>query len=422
MIHTHINHPNEITVDHAGRRRQALRARHSRAQPDGAHSRRQRRGRDHGPARQAAGVRQRAPVLRLRARHGEGGRGAAHHGGHRGRHRKADPRAWSAGSTCRPSWWTRPAAASARCTPTSTTTPRPGSASTSRRWSTRASYFCYFDPIHLLPAAGQARWANPEEHDRIIEEAAGRRAGQGVSASGAGIDRGWRQLEAGNVTAARRTAESELGHDPAAPDALVLLAACHREQGEFEAALAALRRAGEAAPGMERARVGHGRDPGPGAGATGGGAGACRRRARSRRGRGRVPRRPGAQGRAGDRPRQDQGGPGDAVRAAAGRRGHAARRTVASTWPTSSSRRSGWRRRSSVSGCWPRRTPRTPRRGTGSACARRTAGDETAKREAWLRTLALDEAPLAESAPRARPTWPRWRSRPSASCPRRRGG
>ncbi len=32
-------------------------------------------------------------------------------------------------------------------------------------------YFCYFDPIHLLPAEGQARWARPEEHDKIVEEA-----------------------------------------------------------------------------------------------------------------------------------------------------------------------------------------------------------------------------------------------------------
>jgi lysine 2,3-aminomutase len=32
-------------------------------------------------------------------------------------------------------------------------------------------YFCYFDPIHLLPAAGRARWAQPEEHDKMIEEA-----------------------------------------------------------------------------------------------------------------------------------------------------------------------------------------------------------------------------------------------------------
>ena len=31
--------------------------------------------------------------------------------------------------------------------------------------------FCYFDHIHLLPAAGQARWAIPEEHDKMIEEA-----------------------------------------------------------------------------------------------------------------------------------------------------------------------------------------------------------------------------------------------------------
>jgi lysine 2,3-aminomutase len=32
-------------------------------------------------------------------------------------------------------------------------------------------YFCYFDPIHLLPPEGQARWAKPEEHDKMIEEA-----------------------------------------------------------------------------------------------------------------------------------------------------------------------------------------------------------------------------------------------------------
>jgi lysine 2,3-aminomutase len=32
-------------------------------------------------------------------------------------------------------------------------------------------YFCYFDPIHLLPASGRARWANPEDHDRMIREA-----------------------------------------------------------------------------------------------------------------------------------------------------------------------------------------------------------------------------------------------------------
>jgi lysine 2,3-aminomutase len=32
-------------------------------------------------------------------------------------------------------------------------------------------YFCYFDPIHLLPSAGRARWADPAQHDIIVEEA-----------------------------------------------------------------------------------------------------------------------------------------------------------------------------------------------------------------------------------------------------------
>jgi len=31
--------------------------------------------------------------------------------------------------------------------------------------------FSYFDPIRDLPEAGQARWANPEEHQRIVDEA-----------------------------------------------------------------------------------------------------------------------------------------------------------------------------------------------------------------------------------------------------------
>jgi lysine 2,3-aminomutase len=32
-------------------------------------------------------------------------------------------------------------------------------------------YFCYFDPIHLLPSSGQARWADPSQHDQMIAEA-----------------------------------------------------------------------------------------------------------------------------------------------------------------------------------------------------------------------------------------------------------
>jgi lysine 2,3-aminomutase len=32
-------------------------------------------------------------------------------------------------------------------------------------------YFCYFDPIDLLPEQGQVRWADPAEHQKIVDEA-----------------------------------------------------------------------------------------------------------------------------------------------------------------------------------------------------------------------------------------------------------
>ena len=69
-----------------------------------------------------------------------------------------------------------------------------------------------------------------------------------MSAAGAGIDQGWRQFEAGNLAAARKIAERELRDDPEHPDVLVLLAACHRGQGEFEEALGLLERSARAAP------------------------------------------------------------------------------------------------------------------------------------------------------------------------------
>jgi len=69
-----------------------------------------------------------------------------------------------------------------------------------------------------------------------------------VSGSDPGLDTGWRQLEEGNSAAARKLAERELREDPVSPDALLLLAACHREQGEFEDAIALLAKASGAAP------------------------------------------------------------------------------------------------------------------------------------------------------------------------------
>jgi lysine 2,3-aminomutase len=32
-------------------------------------------------------------------------------------------------------------------------------------------FFMYFDPIHLLPARGRRRWADPAEHSKMIQEA-----------------------------------------------------------------------------------------------------------------------------------------------------------------------------------------------------------------------------------------------------------
>lgn len=33
------------------------------------------------------------------------------------------------------------------------------------------AYYCYFDPIDLLPEAGRTRWADPSQHQRIVDEA-----------------------------------------------------------------------------------------------------------------------------------------------------------------------------------------------------------------------------------------------------------
>lgn len=35
----------------------------------------------------------------------------------------------------------------------------------------RDAFYCYFDPIDLLPAEGKARWADPSQHDAIVDEA-----------------------------------------------------------------------------------------------------------------------------------------------------------------------------------------------------------------------------------------------------------
>ena len=65
----------------------------------------------------------------------------------------------------------RAAAASATRTRTSTTTATTGvSVFTAPAVHPGEMYF-YFDPIDLLPAEGKARWADPAEHQKMVEEA-----------------------------------------------------------------------------------------------------------------------------------------------------------------------------------------------------------------------------------------------------------
>jgi predicted Zn-dependent protease with MMP-like domain len=62
------------------------------------------------------------------------------------------------------------------------------------------------------------------------------------------LDRAWELLEGGDLAATRRLAERLSARAPDEPDVLLLLAACAREQGEIEQALALLARTAAADP------------------------------------------------------------------------------------------------------------------------------------------------------------------------------
>ena len=125
------------------------------AQSGRAAARRQRLGRDHATARPAAVLRQRAPLLRLRARPGAGAWKTCAPACTRPSASRSTCAAPRPASTRRPSWSTPPAAAaSATCTRTSTTTARPASRSTPRRWSSPGQFFCYVDPLDSAVAGG----------------------------------------------------------------------------------------------------------------------------------------------------------------------------------------------------------------------------------------------------------------------------
>ncbi len=60
------------------------------------------------------------------------------------------------------------------------------------------------------------------------------------------LDKGWRCLDEGDFSGARRAAERDMEEDPGNPESLLLLAACARAQGDFEKSLELLAQASEA--------------------------------------------------------------------------------------------------------------------------------------------------------------------------------
>jgi predicted Zn-dependent protease with MMP-like domain/thioredoxin-like negative regulator of GroEL len=67
-----------------------------------------------------------------------------------------------------------------------------------------------------------------------------------VSDASPNLDKGWGRLEEGDFAGARQLAERELRDDPESPEALLLLAACCRGEGDSEKALGLLEQASQA--------------------------------------------------------------------------------------------------------------------------------------------------------------------------------
>ena len=140
-----------------------------------AAARRQRHGRDDDAAGQAPRPRQRAPVLRLRARPREGRRGSAHHAADRARHREARARRHGRASTRRPSWSTpRAAAASATCTRFEHYDRETGISVFTAPSVKKGGFFLYFDPLDTLSRSALRRWQNPAEQEAMTRAAIAR--------------------------------------------------------------------------------------------------------------------------------------------------------------------------------------------------------------------------------------------------------
>ena len=68
-----------------------------------------------------------------------------------------------------------------------------------------------------------------------------------MSEASASLEAGWKHLDEGDFAGARRLAEREIGDDPENPEALLLLAACCRGEGDSEKAMGILEQASAAA-------------------------------------------------------------------------------------------------------------------------------------------------------------------------------
>ena len=126
---------------------------------------------------QAPRPRQRAPVLRLRARPREGRRGPAHDAADRRSTSRSTCAARPPASTRRRSSSTRrAAAASATRTRFEHYDRETGDQRVHRAGGASRAYFLYFDPIDQLPPEGQARWADPPSTDAWSKTRAPRRS------------------------------------------------------------------------------------------------------------------------------------------------------------------------------------------------------------------------------------------------------
>ncbi len=172
VLHTHFNNPAEITgITEAAMGRLFERGIVVRNQ-SGAHPRRERQRRDDDAAREAPRPRQRAPVLRLRARHGAGRRGPAHQRRHRASTSRSTCAAATAGFNTPTFVVDAPGGGGKRDAHSYEYYDRDTGISVYAAPSVKpGQLFMYFDPLHQLGTHQQRRWKSVTEQQAMIDDA-----------------------------------------------------------------------------------------------------------------------------------------------------------------------------------------------------------------------------------------------------------